>query len=60
MVVKINMMRPFCVKHHVGVHFKASVMFTKTNAQKKLIASKLPHYVWCEATFRPSTPGSTR
>ncbi len=41
-VVKTNMMKPFCVRHHVDVHVDSPlVAFVKTNTQKKFITPKL-------------------
>jgi hypothetical protein len=41
-VIKIDVMWPFCVKHHINVHLDMLVVFIKNNAQKKLITHQLP------------------
>ncbi len=47
-VVKTNTMWPFCVRHHVDIHFDALVASITTDTQKNLITPQLP--LLCIAT----------
>jgi hypothetical protein len=42
MVIKTNLMWPFCIRHHIDVHPNMSIAFVRTDAQKKLITHDLP------------------
>lgn len=48
MVIKTNLMWPFCIRHHIDVHLDTLVAFVRTDAQKNLITHGLP--LLCMAT----------
>jgi hypothetical protein len=43
MFVKMDMIHPFRVGHHVIIHLNALVLFIKTNAKRKIIFTEAAH-----------------
>lgn len=55
MVIKSDVMCPFCVRHHVDICVKVLVAFVKTYAKKFFLTPRLDPFIWWPKTYQVTT-----